>query len=430
MDVKILSDAMYAVLNLEGIEIAQKPIPDDLKSLSDTKLRLALRDLELMPPIEVAEPLPPGKIPERVPYHEHPEALTRLPAHDHPLAEHSHPHEHERALVTEAILEKKVGDVDRFVARVQDEFRSHNHQPTPHEHAHTHEDILESQAKTQEIVSGLALQVGDATRSHSHAEIQQSLSEVRAATEATSAYARTHSHPHEHLDLVGRIDEEKAARVADRDHTHPFPAHIHDLPKHEHMEITDLESVLRKEIAGKLGEIPVHDHPELINGLRINVDAQQRQLDSHSHPHVHPDFLNEVMTLRQQFAEVREHGHSDLANALDLLGRKLEIESQHVHDPIPQEAFVHQHADLHERLNQISAEQTNLRNLLSQFSDQIANLNIGLTTAIQNAVEALQPKGDYVTQEKLDALTKRKGEYIVLSTQDVNGKRRHVMEEV
>lgn len=143
MDIKILSDQMYGVEDDSGVQIAQKPIPDELKSLSDTTLRLRLRDIEQMPPVEVAAPLPPTEKPVQVAHHEHPEYLREMPTHSHELHPHGHmlrDEDEKRLAGLEFDSRVQGADLLRVTGELRGDILRHDH-PGYSGIGHQHEDV-------------------------------------------------------------------------------------------------------------------------------------------------------------------------------------------------------------------------------------------------------------------------------------------------
>ena len=185
MDVKILNDQMYGVEDDNGVQTAQKPIPDSLKSLPDKKLRLALRELENMPPVEVAEPLPPAEKKEQVAYHEHPEYLLQMPAHSHDLTPHIHlmgddvkarfEEDEKAAKVTEARLLQLTGEL-------RGDMLTHEH-PGYAAVAHTHADLVAAIELTERKLAIQEKHVHEEAPAHLHPEfgdIRNDLADLRS----------------------------------------------------------------------------------------------------------------------------------------------------------------------------------------------------------------------------------------------------------
>lgn len=427
MDIKILNDEMFAVIDDNGVQVGQKPIPDALKSLPDFKLRAALRELEQMPPVEVAAPLPPTEAPVQVAYHVHPE---HLPAHGHPLLEHSHdylselpPHEHGRALDSEAIVNRGIAKLEVAVERIDREASRHSHPLETHSHPHSHEDVLKT-------IAGVSETVAEISRGHSHSEIFVAIGNAETAISAVDAKIGTHSHPqaplpaHSHPELDAAFKLEAEARIAGDAAPREVPAHQHP---HNHAAETE---ALKEQVKAEALALVNSTLSKASFGSTEEVQAIKEGLARHQHPHVHEDFLNEVKAVRDKFSEFARHGHDDVSAALENANRRLTIQEAHVHDEVP----AHSHSEvagLREEVADLRATVINLGRLISEqatqiaaMSDRITNSGIDQIAALQNAVTSLQPKGEYVTREEL---TNRKAQYNLLRESHEDRAGKHVV---
>lgn len=170
MDIQILSDSMFGVIDDNGVQVGQEAIPENLKSLPDFKLRQALRELKQMPPVEIAAPLPPTEVPVQVAYHEHPE-------HTH---EHSHeiqPHIHlmgddvkERFEEDERIAKINAANILQVTGELRGDILTHEH-PGYAAARHGHEDLLAAVDQVDRRVAVQERHVHEDSPPHAHAEL-------------------------------------------------------------------------------------------------------------------------------------------------------------------------------------------------------------------------------------------------------------------
>lgn len=419
---------MYGVYEGET-QVAQAPIPFDWK-LEASREHKPLEDViaehegaEITSVVASAEVVASGV---EIPAHYHREYLSELPGHDHPLPEHEHQHTHPRAIESEALLHRDIDTLDQFAHQVQESLRSHSHEPAPHEHPHAHTEMLEAQSRLQDSVTGLAFQVGEATRSHSHGEIQTGLAEVRALAESTRAEFASHGHTHQHPEFGRMLTLEIEERIADRAHSHELTAHSH---KHDHgPELAALEARLGKQIGESAGAPAAHAHTDYEAGLRGSdaalADFRQR-LAAHAHPHVHEDFLAEVVAVKQAFAS---HRHEEFSAALEQLTRRISVQEAHVHA----EAAAHSHPDSSLLVGQIAE----LQNTVLAMSAVIERLNTRIGDLEARPTVELAPLNEAIGQLRAEFQThivevSNRPVYFTaeLSNFEQGGKRKFVVEE-
>lgn len=168
-DVVILSDTMYGKME-NGVQVGQAPIPDGLKSLPDSKLRLALRDIENLPEVLTAAPLPPTEKPVPVPYHEHEQGPVQ--PHEHDLIPHIHHLREEDEERVKAIeLGSKIRDADllKITGELRGDILRHEH-PGYAAVGHIHTDVAAALESLQRQLLTESKHVHDEAPAHRHPE--------------------------------------------------------------------------------------------------------------------------------------------------------------------------------------------------------------------------------------------------------------------
>lgn len=350
---------------------------------------------------------------EKMAKHEHPEYLHLMPEH-----------EHDRAAGTERDVLVAVSRVEQFTAKVQESLRTHGHEPTPHthdevqphRHDHTHVDILEPVSQMQGLIAELSNSVASLGRVQSQERILTALAEAEAAIEELKA----HQHPHVHDDLRAAVDALGAditktnARVnnsigsaADelraelRQHAHPAEAHDHP---HAHEAligiIKGLESRLEV-VALSTGSGP-HSHSETADALQSVWEgiaaANKRPAPPHDHPHNHADLENRI---EEAATKVGAHEHG-----------------------IPQHEHVHNHPAAEHAVQGLTDEVTRLNAVVATLQRRL--------DAHEHEAKLVPHEHDYLKEVPVHEHPKaevRQQHWIVLSEQEVAGKRRLVVEE-
>jgi hypothetical protein len=187
--------------------------------------------------------------------------------------------------------------------------------------------------------------------------------------------------PHEH-----EFDE----RYAAAEHDHPLKEHDHP---HSHPELSTFKLAIEQE-------------------SRSRYQADQEQ-EARYKAHMHPE-------LAQAF-----HTHEDIYATLNVINGRITL----VEGRIPTEAPAHQHGDINEAISALRSEVTSLRGVIAGLETRFDEALSRASSALRSEMQDIQPKGDYATKADLESLTKRKGQFILLSDQEVNGKHRWTLEE-
>lgn len=189
--------------------------------------------------------------------------------------------------------------------------------------------------------------------------------------------------PHEH-----DLDERYA--LSEHEHDYAPAVHYHD---HTHDEFLVLKDALEEE-------------------SRVRFKADQ-QAEAKYSSHMHPE-------LAQAF-----HTHADIIELLNVLNNRVTS----VAATIPTETQPHQHNDILQALETIRSEVTSIRNQVTGAENRAEENIRRAEDKLRLEMQDIQPKGDYAMKADLDALTKRKAEWVELSRQTVDGKLRIVLEE-
>ena len=195
------------------------------------------------------------------------------------------------------------------------------------------------------------------------------------------------------------------------------------------------------------GVLLPHEHPQYLAALPEHEHEYATKDHEHDWRHVHTDFVDVRKEMAEKALEsdsaIRDlegklavhrhtekadafHEHADVTANLNVLMGRLTAQEGHVHG----EVLAHSHQDVIDVIAALRAEVDYIRTRLGEIEAAAQNGLRDALSGIREEIANVQPKGDFVTRDEFDALTKRKGEFVLLSTQEVAGKQRWILEEV
>jgi hypothetical protein len=190
--------------------------------------------------------------------------------------------------------------------------------------------------------------------------------------------------------------------------------------------------------------VPPHEHEF---DERYAAAGHEHPLKEHEHQHTHPEFATHKTAIEQESRyrleadqviekKLAEHAHPEYAQAFhshEDVYANLNALSKGIADvraAIPTETPPHAHTDLVEAIAMLRSENTSLRAIIASLETRFEEALSRAMASLRGEMQDIQPKGDYATKADLESLTKRKGEFVLLSSQEVNGKTRWALEEV
>lgn len=186
MNIRLLDENTYELLNDAGEQVQQGPVLDEWKqearSLKKARVDVVAAKLgaSVATTVERTADVRPraGSHP-----HEHPEYLSALPEHDHDdryaPAVHEHPHEHPEINLLRMGIEEE--SRTRYKADQEQEARYKNHlHPELAQAFHTHEDIYASLNILRGMVSAVEGLIPKETQPHVHNDLVESINLLRS----------------------------------------------------------------------------------------------------------------------------------------------------------------------------------------------------------------------------------------------------------